>query len=234
MAAVIGSKGLWNRDPAKMPRTYGETYQTYIGRASADLYSNRMSDASVFTSTGYLTHIQTAAVANTARTIVNISGKSGWLTWAMGPSGQSQAITYVITIDGVATTIAVNADGSDQTDTGGQNSSQTGFLGLMLNHHGTAGYTDGGVMSDAAWLANNNTASNNKAWNAEHQTLNMSPYNDANSHNRRVIDPFHAIHKYPSAVCRFETSMTVTVAGTIAASASAFQRLAAVIYVLDS
>ena len=234
MTAVIGSKGLWNRDPAKMPKTYGETHQTFIGRASGDLYSNRMSDRSALLNTGHITHIETAAVANTARTIVNISGKSGWLTWAMGPSGQSQAVTYVITIDGVATTIAVNADGSDQTDTGGQNSSQTGFLGLMLNHHGTAGYTDGGVMSDAGWLANNNVSNNNKAWNAEHQTLNLGSYNDANSHNRRIVDPFHAIHKYPSSVCRFETSMTVTVAGTIAASASAFQRMAGVIYVLDS
>jgi hypothetical protein len=234
MTAVIGSKGLWNRDPAKMPRTYGETYQTFIGRASSDLFSNRMSDRSALLNTGYITHIETAAVANTARTIVNISGKSGWLTWAMGSCGASQAVTYVVTIDGVATTIAVNADGSDQTDTGGQNNTQTGFLGLMLNHHGSAGYTDGGVMSDAAWIANNNVSSNNKAWNAEHQTLNMGSYNDANSHNRRIVDPFHAIHKYPSSVCRFETSMTVTVAGTIAAGSSDNTRFAAVIYVLDS
>ena len=232
MAAVIGSKGLWNRDPAKMPRTYGETYQTYIGRASADLYSNRMSDASVFTSTGYITHIQTAAVANTARTIVNISGKSGWLTWAMGPGGASQALTYVVTIDGVATTIAVNADGSDQTDTGGQNNSQTGFLGILLNLHTASGY--GSAHSDAGFVANNNAGSNNKAWNAEHQTLNLSPSTDANSHARRTVDPFHAIHKYPSSVCRFETSLTVTVAGTIAASASSAKRVAGVIYVLDS
>jgi len=232
MTAVIGDKGLWNRDPAKMPRTYGEAHQTFIGRAAADLFQNNLNDLAILANSSHITHLQTAAVADTARTIVNISGKSGWLTWAMGPGGASQALTYVVTIDGVATTIAVNADGSDQTDTGGQNNSQTGFLGILLNLHTASGY--GSAHSDAGFVANNNAGSNNKAWNAEHQTLNLSPSTDANSHARRTVDPFHAIHKYPSSVCRFETSLTVTVAGTIAASASSAKRVAGVIYVLDS
>jgi len=230
MAAVIGSKGFWNRDPAKMPRTYGETYQTFIGSASSDIQILRLNTATTLTNTDYITAITSNAVSNTARTIVNVSGKSGWLTFAFGPAAASQATTFVVTVDGVATTIAVNADGSDQLDLGGQNNSGSGFLGLMLNSHSAGGYNNG--LTNGAWIANNNNASY-QTWNEEHQTLNQGMYNDANSHNRRVLDPFHAIHEYPSSVVRFENSLTVTVAGTIAVT-DATHRTSGVIYVLDS
>ena len=104
MAAVIGSRDIFNRDPTKVPR--------YVVDSSNFDYTSlngfRNPAMGTFWSQQRIGAIATTAqVANTARTIVNISNKGGFLCWGIGTqhNNSSQTNTWVITVDGVATTL---------------------------------------------------------------------------------------------------------------------------------
>tara|TARA_R110002153_G_C13202771_1_gene487117 strand:- start:196 stop:891 length:696 start_codon:yes stop_codon:yes gene_type:complete len=116
MAAVIGSRDNYNRDPNKM----GKFYVSGFGGMPIIPYSNNsltQGAANAFHSTNYWTSINSTGVtANTARTIYSVSGNSGFLISAFSQMGNTNSmnasVTFVVTIDGVATTLALGASGT--------------------------------------------------------------------------------------------------------------------------
>ena len=118
MAAVIGSRDNLNRDPKKMGRFYNSSSQGGVvipigNSGSRQLYGD-------FASTKFWTTVTTASeiVANQSYTIYNVSGKSGFLIHAFtnpteGVSAQN-TVTFTVTVDGVASTIAFPQSSSPQ------------------------------------------------------------------------------------------------------------------------
>ena len=210
--AVLGVKDIYNRDPTKVPR--------YVIAAGLFDYVFRGSNINVsgsdFWNTGRIgAIITTAQVANTARTVVNISNKGGFLIWGIGTqhNSSSNTNTWVITADGVATTLPVYSI----SDVGagracfGAFSSKNNNNGGELNNF--KGYNVGDSPLDSGRLA-------------------MS-YSSVNNLHRYVMDPLVAIATQPTAIIRFETSLTVTFASSLAINSS-IDSYVGVQYILDS
>ena len=141
MAAVIGSKDNFNRDPKKMGRFYNSSSQGGVTIPIGEdgirqLYAN-------FNSTNFWTTVTTASsiVANQSYTIYNVSGKSGFLIHAFtNPTEGTNAkntVTFTVTVDGVASTIAFP-----------QSTSAEYISGWL-------GQTAGGRMNSGAFNSNN-------------------------------------------------------------------------------
>ena len=82
MAAVIGNNGIYNRNPNAVPRGYAGGDYIFLADDSNGAVTSRSQN---FWDNGVWTASVTSAVAaNTARTIVNISGKSGKQYWVGG------------------------------------------------------------------------------------------------------------------------------------------------------
>jgi len=212
MAFILGNKDIFNSDPIKVPR--------YVVDSSNFDYAYSGSNTNVSASGFWNTNrigaiITTAQVANTARTVVNISNKGGFLCWGIGTqhNSSSNTNTWVITVDGVATTLPVYSI----SDAG-------------------AGRACFGAFS------NKNNNDGNRQANFEIYNVGASPldsgrlalsYSNASSLHRYVMDPLFAIATQPTAIIRFETSLTVTFASSLAISAS-IDSYVGVQYILDS
>jgi len=214
MAAVIGSTGIYNRDPTKVPRWV-------VDSGNFDykvLNSKKQVNSSDFWNANRIgAIITTAQVANTARTVVNISDKGGFLIWGIGTqhNSSSNTNTWVITVDGVATTLpvySISDSGAGRTCFGAFNNKNN---------------NDTNSVFDVDWGAYNVGASP-----LDSGRLALS-YSDGQGLHRFVIDPLTAIATQPTAIIRFETSLNVTFASSLAISAS-IDSYVGVQYILDS
>lgn len=223
MAAVIGSRDNFNRDPSKMPRWNANAEQTIAITGTSPRSSNSSAD---FFTQYFTSYIDTPSVANTARTIYTVSGKGGWLITACGSRASSGGMTttFVVTVDGVAHTVLVG---------GANNATARGWIGpvggsLALANNSYWGQID---MKTAYTRAVQNSGGNkdNTTWNftgdgnvaTENTTHYVFPSN--------LLAPFY----HPSSVVRFENSLTVTVSTSLANS-STYQENAGALVRLDS
>ena len=211
--AVLGSRDIFNRDPTKVPRYV-------VDSSNFDYVSNNAFKNPTMTQNFWNTDrigavITTAQVANTARTVVNISNKGGFLCWGIGTqhNSSSQTNTWVITVDGVATTLpvySISDAGAGRACFGAFNSKSTNSASIYDDFNG---YNVGLSPLDSGRLA--------------------LSYSNAGSLHRYLIDPLTAIATQPTAIIRFETSLTVTFASSLAISAS-YDSYVGVQYILDS
>ena len=211
MAAVIGSRDIFNRDPFKMGRFYSSSYNGVKIPVANTSYSQ---SSSSFHTTNYFTSVNdTASNANAARQLYTVSGKGGFLILAFssfpGSTSQSVTVTYVVTVDGVATTVNLGASGVGGYLQGWLGSPTAVIRGGTITNFATvAGNTDtgtqypdhlgelgqNGAQSSLATGTVNYNAGNNSAWGSIFlPNLNQPTTN-------------------PQACVRFETSLTVTVA----------------------
>jgi len=215
MAAVIGSKDNYNRDPLKMPRWNALASATFCAVGGNFVDSNGAN----FWASHWSGLVNSAAQANTARTVYTVSGKGGWLINACGSAGSNHAntTTFVITVDGVATTVALGEAGN--TDSRGW-LGPVGYDYLKWNTHegnvnnsfmrGTA--ASGGTTGNTTWDRTGNSTA------GTHITM-------PGMLNSYAIDPM--------TVLRFDNSLTVTVA-TSGANSTGYQKNAGVLVRLDS
>jgi len=211
--AVLGSRDIFNRDPTKVPRYV-------VDSSNFDYVSNNAFKNPTMTENFWNTDrigavITTAQVANTARTVVNISNKGGFLCWGIGTqhNSSSNTNTWVITVDGVATTLpvySISDAGAGRACFGAFNSKSTNSASIYDDFNG---YNVGLSPLDSGRLA--------------------LSYSNAGGLHRYVIDPLTAIATQPTAIIRFETSLTVTFASSLAISAS-YDSYVGVQYILDS
>jgi len=207
MAAVIGSRDNYNRDPNKMGKFYIGAY----GGMPIIPYGNAVSAQSygAFHSTNYWTSINnTGVTANTVRTIYSVSGNSGFLISAFSQQGNSSSmsasVTFVVTIDGVATTLALGASGTTGYP--------AGWLGTPAGIRRNSGTL---TAQNTAVIANDHLgplgASSNTVVNLGNKTV-IYGRND-NSNNGQVLLPTLSWPTTnPLACLRFENSLTITVA----------------------
>ena len=221
MAVLGGVK--YNKDPKKMPSYHSDNLTVWANQSTY----NRSSDPAtqLWNSMG-AAYITTASVADTARTVVNISGKSGFMTHCFSPyvDSQSGTCTWVITVDGVATTIFY--DGT------GMGASAGGYHTLGVLNHGA--YTiqansSSYFMSHVTGFGSNfmhNVSTYGTPYNTDHNArmaIGVSPY---------PPEPAVAIAMAPLSCVRFENSLTVTVAANVNNSTGS-QHEAGVSYLLD-
>ena len=212
--AVLGGKQ-YNNDPLKLPKwqIYRQDLEFFYqpSNSSANL---TMQDSDTWgTGSPFNALVSTNSVANTARTIVNLSNKKGWLTFGVGPCGINQTATWVITVDGVATTFTVGGSGPVEFDL-----HASGF-GLIFSNFSEGHLMLGGDTSTSPWYAANNA-------------MSYSLENSGGSANSRfILDPMWLKSGYPDSCVRFETSLTVTVESDVAATGVAGN--AGIMYVLD-
>ena len=229
--AVLGNKKAFNKDPLMMPRVMisnsyhyrlapGSTYNSSDNPRNRGLTSFFYNDN--FRGSPY-TFITSASVANTYRTIVNLSGFGGFLTYCMGPYAGGGSTTWKITVDGVETEIVCAMDGTSQS-TSDTSSALGPKIRLIPNSaaiYGTAaggaGYTTGQVYNYTTFDANRTTFNN-----AGHQT---SYYG---------FDP-HPLDTLESKdeIVRFDVSLKVEVKCANAQSVNASRSYAGVIYFRD-
>jgi len=107
MAAVIGSRDNFNRDPKKMGRFWNASNQGGIAIPGANNAVRQLNSA--FNNTRYWTTVTTASeiVANQSYTIYNVSNKSGFLIHAFtnASDGVLNTVTFTVTVDGVVSSI---------------------------------------------------------------------------------------------------------------------------------
>jgi len=226
--AVIGSKDSLNRDPAKMVR-FSHAHQG-VGIIANNAFKST-ADANYFMRANVMTAFITSnSVVNTARTVYSVSGKGGSLIWAFGSTddnGQTGLVTtWVITVDGVATTVSTNASFGNYYD--------RGFLGTP------AAYDDGVNV-------NSHTIFPESAYQFGAQGGASGGYRDTNGSDMEMMGPTGdgSIVPYtllaglsqptinPQACIRFENSLTITVS-TNKANSDTGNKNAGVLVKLDS
>ena len=225
--AVIGSKDSLNRDPAKMPRFNSSSVGAGVWVNNAFRNSG---NASYFLTTNTLTALVTTdSVINTQRTIYSVSGKGGYLIYAFGGAAVNGAAnlitTFVITVDGVATTVTLApAEGSYLV---------RGFLGLP------AGITLQQALNDnpasTALIAPQSSMDAGTSSAAVGNQDNMTvDYMGASGYRPFLLLPnVNQPFVNPAACLRFENSLTITVASD-KANTDANQRDAGCLVRLDS
>jgi len=193
MAAVIGNNGIYNRNPNAVPRGYMYGDNIFLADDANGIVNSRTQnfwDNGVWTAS-----VTSAAAGNAARTIVNISGKSGFLISGLGSNTGSGAATFVITVDGVATSLSY--------PTISPNTNQKVFFGAF-----ELARNDGLATSQVA-VASSGT----DTWNSSDTAVNFN--NNSFSNNGfdrriRVRNPMDAISNANASCIRFENSLTVT------------------------
>ena len=229
MAAVIGSRDNFNRDPKKMGRFYlSGVYSTPdIPVANNSLRPQQAG----FQNTNYFTSVNaTASNANAARQLYTVSGKGGFLILAFSsyPASASQnvTVTYVVTVDGVATTVNL---GVSNGGAGGAAGYLMGWLGTPAAIVRRTGRYD---------YSNVATANNNGFAYPEHlghiggvagpNSLANGTVNYQGGDNGQwgtiLLPGLNQPTVHPDACIRFETSLTVTVAVDYANTSSTTDR----------
>tara|TARA_R110000851_G_scaffold177355_2_gene324161 strand:+ start:326 stop:976 length:651 start_codon:yes stop_codon:yes gene_type:complete len=193
MAAVIGNNGIYNRNPNAVPRGYAGGDYIFLADDSNGAVTSRSQN---FWDNGVWTASVTSAVAaNTARTIVNISGKSGFLISGLGSNTGSGAATFVITVDGVATSLSYPAISP--------NTNQKVFFGAIEIGGGTTSYIQGAAAG----------SSGTDTWNSSDTAVNFNNNSFSNNgldRKMHVRNPMEAISNANAGCIRFENSLTVT------------------------
>ena len=208
MAAVIGSKDNYNRDPQKMGRFYASALYS---RRAIPIANTSVYYGANYASTNYFTSLNSATCdANVARQLYTVSGKGGFLILAFSSYPDSSDLqvttTYVVTVDGVATTVNLGASGTGNGYLQGwlgtpasiiRGSNVTDFTATAArtsypDHLGNLGGANGLTSTTSGTV--NYQGGNNSQWG----TILLP------SLNQPTINP--------QACVRFETSLTVTVA----------------------
>lgn len=222
MAVLGGIK--YNKDPLKLPKwqMYREDLEfTISGGTVVAVHAHEAG----FWGTGTpLNAVLTSnSVADTARTIVNLSNKKGWLVYGVGPTAINSTGTWVITVDGVATTFTIGGTGPLEYDLHG-----SGF-GLLFGQ-GTVAQVARGFSGHLQLAGDDATP-----WYSANNALNYGDEHSGNNNNSRfMVDPFWLSRAYPDSCVRFESSLTVTVESDVANSNSnTYNGYTGVMYVLD-
>ena len=221
MAFILGGNS-YNKDPLKLPKwqLYREDLE-YTISAGTFTYVTAQDAAFWGTMSPLNALITTASVADTARTIVNLSNKKGWLVYGVGPCAINQTATWVITVDGVATTFTIGGSGPTEFDL-----HASGF-GLLFGQ-GVVTAPPAGFSAHLQLSGDNATQ-----WYSAYNALNYgTEFASAANNSRYMVDPFWCSRAYPDSCVRFESSLTVTVESDVANSTS-IQENAGVMYVLD-
>ena len=191
MAAVIGSKDIFNRDPQKMPSWCNE-----MGKVIMRIDNTNTSDntSAFFRENGMFNAYTLAHPSDdTARTLVNISGEAGslLLCCSSGSLGSVADITHtwVITVDGVATTITQSNIGQNA----GVRKAYTRFWLGSINEGSLLGMDSNASDTPSVW----NTADNTIGLFRQNAQIQM--------HYDSVMKNIN-----PAATVRFENSLTVT------------------------
>lgn len=212
MAAVIGSRDNFNRDPSKITRYHVDHDKLSMIVAGTQRESN---EGFFWTTYLHPARITSQAVANTARTIVSLSDKAGFFTFAMS-SATTSVVEFVVTVDGVATTIP-----NMRNSTGEISRACIGAHSGWVSPHQSLpsqGYSAG------AWTTPDDPFYSPYGFNAiSYESPNYS----------FVPDPSYAIAFQPNNVVRFEKSLAVTVK-TVAAQTTSDLCNAAAHYILDA
>ena len=226
--AVIGSKDSLNRDPAKMVR-FSHAHQG-VGIIANNSFKPT-SDADYFMRANVMTAFITSnSVADTARTVYSVSGKGGSLIWAFGSADDNAqtglVTTWVITVDGLATTVATNAATTDFY--------ARGFLGTPAAYGVGVSANGSSIFPEGAYeFGGRNGASGG------YRDTNGSDMDLMGPNNNGYIVPYTLLAGLsqptinPQACIRFENSLTITVA-TNKANTEAGTRNAGVLVKLDS
>lgn len=233
MAAVIGSTGIYNRDPLKMGRFYGSA--GYNGPVIPVSNTSFKPSSSSFYTTNYFTSVTAAtANANVARQLYTVSGKGGFLVLAFSgypnATGQSVTVTYVVTVDGVATTVNLGASGA-----GGYLQGWLGTPAATVRSQGATNFatqisnSSGQIYPDHLGELGANGAQSSLA----NGTID---YNAANNSiwGNIILPNLNQPTRNPQTCVRFETSLTVTVAVNYANNANANNKTGGVLVRLDS
>lgn len=204
--AVIGSRDNLNRDPAKMPRFNSESESTGIFLNQA---YKHMNGSEVYRPNFLTAVIDTNSVANQQRTVYSVSGKGGFLLFAFGNGTDATnigiATTFIITVDGVATTVALPTSGGLQNP--------RGFLGAPA-----------GTSYNSSWshLWNTPTGFLTEGSNTENANVDNKCFEYSGEYSAYpvlVLMPNLLMANYnPQACLRFENSLTVSVATNVSTS----------------
>tara|TARA_R100001440_G_scaffold26754_1_gene43701 strand:- start:6651 stop:7316 length:666 start_codon:yes stop_codon:yes gene_type:complete len=162
-----------------------------------------------------------AVTADTDVTVLNISGKAGFMTGAMSMStglgaGNATNFTWTITVDGVATTILMEAGGRGQGFTPAEVRAVLGPL-YNVNYSGQFGYS----------LMENNPSYSSVGWD------NTGPsFRSLDAETRYVANLEFTKMQMPQSCVRFETSLNVKVQMNRAVSTTNYENCG-VQYILD-
>ena len=225
MAFILGGTGVqYNKDPKKLSKYVIDPTATYLMRdaASFDLENSGNEGAYYSSSDNYFVRSPASNVsADTDITIVNISGQSGFLTHCISPTsgvgaGYQTTWTWVITVDGVATTITMGAGISGNYYKPAEaRSVMGGFLQYLYpNSAGTWNRRDDSYYSNQMY-------DNARSYYTTSGTMQMT-----------MTHPEEMIMRYPLACVRFETSLNVKVQQD-RANTDTYNRIGGVAYIAD-
>jgi hypothetical protein len=216
--AVLGGK-LFNKDPNLMPKFIIGGDHLIMGRAG----NFDSSESSYFWEGDYTYNAQTTSnvSADTDVTIVNISGKAGFMTGALSmgndlAAGNATNFTWTITVDGVATTILMEAGGRGQgfTPAGARS-----MLGVSFNYSSSTRFS--------VALMENNYSYSSVGWD------NTGPsFRSLDAQNHYLMNSEHLRQFMPLSCVRFEDSLNVKVQMN-RANTSDYKKQCGVAYILD-
>jgi len=226
MAAVIGSKDNLNRDPLKMGRFYASSLYSSPKIPNANSAVQYGTD---YANTNYFTSVTNAASnANAAKQLYTVSGKGGFLILAFSSmpdsSGLQVNVTYVVTVDGVATTIILGASGS------ASDGYLQGWLGTPASIY--RAYSDRKDFTNVATASHNgfsfpdhlgNIGIGHGKTSLATGTVNYQGGNNG-EYGSILLPSLNQPTTNPQACVRFETSLTVTVAVDYANTSSTTDR----------
>ena len=223
MAAVIGSRDNFNRNPKKMGRFYNSASGGGLCVPSANTPIFNMNNA--FNTTNLWTTVTTASsiVANQSYTIYNVSGASGFLIHAFTNCTDNAAnnVTFTVTVDGVVSSIPFGASSGGGYmcgwlgRTAGSRMDTENLRKYATNTNGQVGGTEfpsGAMLSTGGAIAS---------------PLNLNSkvidYATGNGSLRGILyaQDLSAPISNPLSCTRFETSLTVAYSTTVAIASSA-------------
>jgi len=243
MAAVIGSRDNYNRDPKKMGRFWNAGSGGGIVIPSVNTGITQLSSTG-FATTNIWTTVTTASaiVAGQSYTIYNVSGASGFLIHAWtnctnaNSSDGANTVTYTVTVDGVASTVSVGQAGTASSymagwlgQVAGGRMDQDNFRPHYTNQNGQVGGTE--FPRGAMYSIGNSIASPINVGNK------VMDYSSGNSSIQGMLyaQNLDAPIFNPMSCTRFENSLTVAYTTTvpIANSVAASRRTYGALIKLD-
>ena len=221
--AVLGSKVVYNKDPQKVPKWTSDKQNIAYYYISGGSNGTRYAHNTQFYSYNNIinAYLSSNSVANTARTVVSLSGKKGWLTFGIGSGGNTSSpfniTTWVITVDGVATTLVCDAAAEGDT------SVFAGGFGLLNSIN---------IKREGSTIPSFVAGENSDPYDAGECVRNWSGTEAAAGANVWLVpEPITVARTQPNTCIRFEDSLIVTVATTVAASND--YKYAGVAYILE-
>ena len=222
--AVIGSRDNLNRDPKNLQSTIDDRSYFQLNVQASPVPSN----SSYFWSSNFLTKTDSSFSQNTSKTIIDLTGGSGYLTNIVCPMVPNNyydvTILIKITIDGAETSLFFDTNNFHNN----LNAESTRLvLGYLDNRDdqfiGSVGaYTNTTTFNDLVHY-------NGPVWDADHSWI--APNTDRGYHF--LPNPSGLKSTHPEACVRFETSLKVEITCNFP-STSATDRNAGVVYILDA